>query len=97
MDTGFGSLLFKRESQLRGSKKATSGLSLRAFVIFFFFTFYKTIVSPFLHTLGISGSGCRFHPTCSQYSLNAFQNEKFFKALYLSLVRLSKCHPWGVG
>lgn len=51
--------------------------------------FYQWIISPLL------GPSCRFQPTCSQYSLKAFETHGALKGFYLSVVRISKCHPWG--
>lgn len=50
---------------------------------------YKLIVSPWLP------SACRFTPTCSQYSLEAFRKHGVFKGFYLSARRILSCHPWG--
>ncbi|MFC4387553.1 membrane protein insertion efficiency factor YidD [Gracilibacillus marinus] len=53
--------------------------------------FYQKYISPmFLPT-------CRFQPTCSQYSLECFQQFHFFKAMYLSIKRILKCHPFHPG
>ena len=52
---------------------------------------YQYFISPLL------GPKCRFYPTCSAYSLEALQNYSLAKAIYLSVVRLLKCHPWHVG
>lgn len=37
---------------------------------------------------------CKFYPTCSEYSLQAFDKYGFFKGFYLTVIRISKCHPW---
>jgi len=37
---------------------------------------------------------CRHYPSCSQYSKEAVIKFGLIKGLYLSLKRLSKCHPW---
>ncbi|HET7627716.1 MAG TPA: membrane protein insertion efficiency factor YidD [Bacillales bacterium] len=36
---------------------------------------------------------CRFYPSCSQYALEAVQRFGVVKGGWLTLVRLSKCHP----
>ncbi len=36
---------------------------------------------------------CRYYPSCSQYSLQAFKKYHFFKALSLSFIRVLKCNP----
>ncbi|RMG83227.1 MAG: membrane protein insertion efficiency factor YidD [Bacteroidetes bacterium] len=50
---------------------------------------YQITVSPWFP------SSCRYTPTCSQYSIEAFQKHGFFKGFWLSVKRLSSCHPWG--
>lgn len=49
--------------------------------------FYQKNISPLL------GSHCRYAPTCSQYSLQAFEKYGFFKGFYLSTKRILKCNP----
>tara|TARA_B100000287_G_scaffold189473_1_gene179042 strand:+ start:883 stop:1140 length:258 start_codon:yes stop_codon:yes gene_type:complete len=50
---------------------------------------YQSLISPLL------GPSCRFTPTCSQYAKEALKKYGLFKGLYLTLNRLSSCHPWG--
>jgi uncharacterized protein len=50
---------------------------------------YRLTLSPFL------GGRCRFTPTCSEYAIQAFNENGFFKGAELTLKRLSRCHPWG--
>ena len=40
-------------------------------------------------------ASCRFTPTCSDYSIQAFQKHGFLKGLVLTINRIRKCHPWG--
>tara|TARA_Y100000994_G_C15339908_1_gene296016 strand:+ start:176 stop:436 length:261 start_codon:yes stop_codon:yes gene_type:complete len=51
--------------------------------------FYQYLISPIL------GPNCRFEPTCSAYSLQAIEKFGPFKGLWLSIIRIAKCHPWG--
>ena len=37
---------------------------------------------------------CRFYLTCSQYALKAFETERPVKALFHTIKRISKCHPF---
>lgn len=50
---------------------------------------YQWVISPML------GPRCRFTPTCSQYTLEAFEKHGPFKGFWLALKRISRCHPWG--
>lgn len=52
---------------------------------------YRLLLSPWL------GSSCRFEPTCSAYSLQALQAHGALAGSYLTLARLSRCHPWCAG
>ena len=42
-------------------------------------------------------SNCRFHPSCSSYALEAVTKYGAFKGLYLTLLRLLRCHPYHKG
>ena len=61
------------------------------FIIPFIFIIklYQIIISPFI------GSNCRYMPSCSEYTIDSFKSFGLLKGLYLSLKRISKCHPWG--
>lgn len=48
---------------------------------------YQKIISPFFPP------HCRFHPTCSEYGYQAIEKYGFFKGLWLTLIRVGKCHP----
>jgi putative membrane protein insertion efficiency factor len=52
---------------------------------------YQLIISPLI------GPSCRFYPCCSQYSIQAFEHHGLVKGFYLSIKRLSKCHPGNGG
>ena len=53
--------------------------------------FYQIFFSP------LKGPTCRFYPTCSQYSIQAFRKYGFLKGLWLTIKRVSKCHPFHPG
>ena len=55
----------------------------------FFIKLYQLIISPWL------GKSCRYTPTCSNYSLQAFKKYGPFKGLWLTIKRIARCHPWG--
>lgn len=52
-------------------------------------TLYRGVISP------LTPSSCRFHPTCSEYGLEAFKRFGFFKGLLLTTKRILKCRPGG--
>ena len=52
---------------------------------------YRLLLSPFL------GASCRFYPSCSAYALEAIDTHGALRGTWLSLRRLSKCHPWHPG
>jgi putative membrane protein insertion efficiency factor len=51
--------------------------------------FYKGAISPLL------SPRCRYTPSCSEYGLQAIKKHGPFKGLWLTIKRLSSCHPWG--
>lgn len=52
---------------------------------------YQYLISPLI------GPRCRFHPTCSQYALEAFAQHGVWRGAFLVLRRLLRCHPWHPG
>lgn len=40
---------------------------------------------------------CRYHPTCSSYSREAYQKHNFFYASILSFWRILRCNPLSKG
>jgi len=63
--------------------------NISIFPFLFLIRIYQSLISPLL------GQSCRFTPTCSQYAKKALKKHGLFKGLYLTLNRLSSCHPWG--
>ena len=51
--------------------------------------FYQLCISPML------GKNCRFHPTCSQYAIEALTTHGAVKGLLLAVWRILRCNPWG--
>ena len=51
---------------------------------------YRAILSP---ALAVLGSRCRFYPSCSVYSMEAFQVHGLVRGFWLSISRLAKCNP----
>lgn len=52
---------------------------------------YQLIVSPWL------GPRCRFHPSCSNYALEAIERHGAWRGSGLALQRLGRCHPFNPG
>ncbi|UTH01894.1 membrane protein insertion efficiency factor YidD [Macrococcoides canis] len=53
--------------------------------------FYRKYISP------MTPPACRFHPTCSQYGLEAIETHGAMKGGYLTVKRILKCHPFHPG
>jgi putative membrane protein insertion efficiency factor len=52
---------------------------------------YKLLLSPLLPP------ACRFHPSCSEYAIEAVEVHGVPRGLWLSLRRLARCHPFRKG
>jgi putative membrane protein insertion efficiency factor len=52
---------------------------------------YQLVLSPLLPP------ACRFHPTCSQYAIDAIRNHGVARGGWLALRRLARCNPWHPG
>lgn len=52
---------------------------------------YQLIISPLL------GPVCRFEPSCSRYAMSCLERHGLLRGGWLSVVRLSKCHPFHPG
>lgn len=50
---------------------------------------YQRVISPLL------GCRCRFHPTCSEYALQAVERFGAPRGAYLAARRLLRCTPFG--
>ena len=57
----------------------------------FILRLYKRTISPMLPP------ACRFTPTCSEYAIEAFEKKGLFTAAWMTVVRISKCHPFHPG
>jgi putative membrane protein insertion efficiency factor len=40
-------------------------------------------------------SPCRYDPTCSAFALEALEHHGALRGTWLTVRRLSRCHPWG--
>lgn len=52
---------------------------------------YQWTISPLLP------ASCRFYPSCSHYAVEALHRHGVSRGLWLTLNRLSRCHPWSRG
>lgn len=53
---------------------------------------YKRTLSPVFY---LFGARCRHLPTCSDYAAEAIRRHGAHKGFWLSLSRVSRCHPVG--
>jgi putative membrane protein insertion efficiency factor len=53
--------------------------------------FYKRFLSPLLP------SACRYHPTCSEYMLEAVDKYGVLRGVGMGVLRLLRCHPFHEG
>ncbi|NCU17792.1 membrane protein insertion efficiency factor YidD [Pallidibacillus pasinlerensis] len=60
-------------------------------IFIYFIRFYQKFISP------MKPPSCRFHPTCSQYGIEAIQRFGALKGGYLTVRRILKCHPFHKG
>ncbi|HET8837480.1 MAG TPA: membrane protein insertion efficiency factor YidD [Flavobacteriaceae bacterium] len=72
----------------RSPKQKDVNFSLTSIFIFPI-KIYQKFISP------LFPGSCRFHPTCSQYSIDALREHGIFKGTFLAVRRIARCHPWG--
>ncbi|BBD54294.1 Putative membrane protein insertion efficiency factor [Planktothrix agardhii] len=52
---------------------------------------YRLLISPLFPPV------CRFHPTCSQYAIEALETFGIIQGSWLALKRILRCHPYHPG
>ncbi|HEX5163156.1 MAG TPA: membrane protein insertion efficiency factor YidD [Steroidobacteraceae bacterium] len=52
---------------------------------------YQLAISP------LFGPRCRFYPSCSNYALQAIDAHGAVRGTWLTLKRISRCHPFNAG
>ncbi len=52
---------------------------------------YQVSLGPFM------GGHCRFLPTCSQYAIDALTAHGALRGSWMTVRRISRCHPFGGG
>ena len=40
---------------------------------------------------------CRFHPRCSEYTIQAIEKYGAIRGIFRGIKRVGKCHPWNEG
>ncbi len=51
---------------------------------------YQLLIMPVM-----PAGGCRFHPSCSAYAMDAIESHGAVRGGWLALKRICRCHPWG--
>ena len=64
-------------------------LRILSFPLIALIRIYQWVLSPLI------GPKCRYTPTCSRYAIEALRKYGLFKGVWLTLKRVSRCHPWG--
>ncbi|KUP05443.1 hypothetical protein Q73_11515 [Bacillus coahuilensis m2-6] len=57
----------------------------------FLIKIYQRLISP------LKPPSCRFYPTCSHYGVEAIQKHGAVKGGWLTIKRISRCHPFHPG
>jgi uncharacterized protein len=52
---------------------------------------YRWLVSP------LFPASCKFHPSCSQYAIDALRKYGLIRGSLKAAWRLLRCHPWSHG
>ena len=56
----------------------------------------RLLVRTYQYTLGtVLPNSCRYHPTCSEYAIQAVDKHGPARGLLLAARRILRCHPWG--
>src|SRR5438477_8860270 len=56
------------------------------------------LIYAYRWTLGVLWGGrCKYHPSCSQYALDAVRHYGLFRGSILGGWRLLRCNPWSRG
>jgi len=55
------------------------------------------LIRTYQRLMSWSAPRCRFHPSCSQYALEAVELHGATRGGWLAVRRLGRCHPWHPG
>lgn len=61
------------------------------FALVFLIRAYQGMIRPFLV------GACKFHPTCSEYAIQALHAHGLRRGLWLAITRVMRCHPFSPG
>ena len=57
-------------------------------IIIFLVCVYRVTLGPLM------GGHCRFHPTCSQYMIDAVRKHGAWRGAWRGIKRVCRCHPF---
>ena len=66
-------------------------IKIPAYAAILLIRLYQKLISPWL------GPRCRFHPSCSNYCIDAMHQHGMVHGLWLGFKRICKCHPFHPG
>lgn len=64
-------------------------VSFAAVPLIWLVRFYQAVGRPLM------GGHCRFHPTCSDYAVEALREHGALRGSFLVVRRILRCHPFG--
>ena len=73
------------------ARRVPTGSRLLLALVGFYQRFFSTALAM------LSGSGCRFYPTCSEYAEQAIASHGALRGSKMALFRLCRCHPFHPG
>lgn len=60
-------------------------------ILILFVRAYQVMLSPLLP------AACRYHPTCSNYAIEAIEKHGAMRGGWLAMKRIARCHPFRPG
>ena len=67
---------------------------MKDFLLELLYLTYKGLVSPALHLFAGPGMGCRYSPTCGDYTFEVLKNRGWIRGSFLAIKRVLSCHPY---
>lgn len=62
-----------------------------------FYQRYLSLDTGWAKKFFLTDKVCRFSPTCSEYTYQAIDKYGIIHGMWLSLRRITRCHPWSRG